>query len=102
MGDIRYGNVKPVERYCAMLEAGTLPLGTYEVLTARERRAERRILGLRMSDGLPLTCFEDVGPQIQTWKSLGLLEVTAGRCRLTEAGFLVSDCLFVELLPPGP
>lgn len=102
VGDIRYENVKPVGRYCAMLEADTLPLGTYEVLTSLHRQAERRILGLRLSDGVPLAWLEDVGPQIETWKSLGLLEVTDGRGRLTEAGFLLSDSLFVELLPPCP
>ena len=102
VGDIRYENVKPVGRYCAMLEADTLPLGTYEVLTSLHRQAERRILGLRLSDGVPLAWLEDVGPQIETWKSLGLLEVTDGRGRLTESGFLLSDSLFVELLPPCP
>ncbi len=102
LGNIRYANVKPIERYCAMLEAGTLPLGTWEVLTPRERHAERRIFGLRLSDGVPLAWLEDAGPHVETWRSLGLLEVTDGRCRLTEAGFLLSDSLFVELLPPRP
>ena len=102
LGDVRYGNLKPTERYCSMLEAGTLPVGTYEVLTSRERLAERRILGLRLSDGIPLAWLEDVGPRLDTWRSLGLLEVSDGRCRLTEAGFLVSDSLFVELLPSCP
>ncbi len=102
LGDVRYANVKPIERYCAMLEAGTLPLGTWEVLSPRERRAERRILGLRLSDGVPLAWLEDVGPHIETWRSLGLLDVVDGRCRLTEAGFLLSDSLFVELLPLRP
>lgn len=100
LGDVRYGNVKPVERYCATLDAGALPLGTWEVLTPRERLAERRILGLRLSNGIPLAWLEDVGPQADIWRSLGLLDVTDGRCRFTEAGFLVSDSLFVELLPP--
>ena len=27
LGDVRYGNVKPVERYCALVEAGALPVG---------------------------------------------------------------------------
>ncbi|MGH7262366.1 MAG: radical SAM family heme chaperone HemW [Candidatus Rokuibacteriota bacterium] len=98
LGDVRYANIKPVERYCAMLEAGTLPLGTWEVLTPRERQAERRILGLRLSDGVPLAWLEDVGPHVETWRSLGLLDVTDERCRLTEAGFLLSDSLFVQLL----
>ena len=102
LGDIRYGNVEPVERYCALLEAGTRPLGTYETLTTAQRQAERGILGLRLSDGVPPDWLAGVGPLVEAWKSLGLLEVAGGRCRLTEAGFWLSDSLFVELLPPAP
>lgn len=99
LGDVRYGNVKPVERYCALLEAGHLPPGSHEVLTPAQRTAEKVILGLRLSDGVPLAGLEDRRPLIDTWQSLGLLEVAGDRCRLTEAGFLLSDSLFVELLP---
>ncbi len=98
LGDVRYGNVKPVERYCAMLETGSLPLGTHEVLTAGQRKAEKVILGLRLSDGVPLAWLEDARPLVETWASLGLLEVAGECCRLTEAGFLLSDSLFVHLL----
>ncbi|MEK7363680.1 MAG: radical SAM family heme chaperone HemW [candidate division NC10 bacterium] len=98
LGDVRYGNVKPVERYCTMLEAGSLPLGTHEVLTPAQRKAEKVILGLRLSDGVPLAGLEDARSLVETWASLGLLEVAGDRCRLTEAGFLLSDSLFVHLL----
>jgi oxygen-independent coproporphyrinogen-3 oxidase len=98
LGDVRYGNVKPVERYCAVLEAGSLPLGTHEVLTPAQRKAEKVILGLRLSDGVPLAWLEDARSLVETWASLGLLEVAGDRCRLTEAGFLLSDTLFVQLL----
>jgi len=98
LGDVRYGNVKPVERYCTMLEAGSLPLGTHEVLTPAQRKAEKVILGLRLSDGVPLAWLEDARSLVETWASLGLLEVAGDRCRLTEAGFLLSDSLFVHLL----
>jgi oxygen-independent coproporphyrinogen-3 oxidase len=102
LGAVRYGNVKPVERYCGMVEAGALPVGSYEVLSPGVRRAERVILGLRLSDGVPLAWLEDKLPLVDSWKALGLLEVAEGRCWLTEAGFLVSDSLFVELLPVSP
>src|SRR3972149_1878011 len=86
LGDVRYGNVKPVERYCTALEAGGLPLGTHEVLTPAQRKAEKVILGLRLSDGVPLAWLEDARSLVETWASLGLLEVAGDRCRLTEAG----------------
>ena len=98
LGDVRYGNVKPVERYCTALEAGGLPLGTHEVLTPAQRKSEKVILGLRLSDGVPLAWLEDARSLVETWASLGLLEVAGDRCRLTEAGFLLSDSLFVHLL----
>ena len=53
LGDVRYGNVKPVERYGAMVAAGEPPVGTHETLTPRQRMAERLILGLRLGDGVP-------------------------------------------------
>ena len=81
-----------------MLEAGSLPLGTHEVLTPAQRKAEKVILGLRLSDGVPLARLEDARSLVETWASLGLLEVAGDRCRLTEAGFLLSDSLFVQLL----
>ncbi|MBI2553120.1 MAG: radical SAM family heme chaperone HemW, partial [Candidatus Rokubacteria bacterium] len=83
LGDVRYGNVKPVERYCALLEAGHLPLGSHEVLTPAQRTAEKVILGLRLGDGVQLAGLEDRRPLIDTWQSLGLLEVAGDRCRLT-------------------
>ena len=51
LGDVRYGNAKPLERYCATLEAGRLPVATHETLTPRQRLAERLFLGLRTADG---------------------------------------------------
>ncbi len=106
LGDVRYTNVKPVERYCAMLEAGALPLGQWERLTLRQRRGERLILGLRLAEGIPEAWLDArlaEGPPrlaalLNTWEGRGLLSVRGGRVSLGEAGFLLSDSLFVELL----
>lgn len=107
VGDVRYANVKPVERYCALVERGMLPVGSHETLSVRQRLGERLILGLRTRDGVPAAWLDerialDAGqlPRvIAAWRERGLLEVDAGgRARLTEAGFLLSDALFVDLL----
>ncbi len=130
LGDVRYGNVKPVERYAALLERGASPVGEWERLTDRQRLGERLILGLRLADGVPLGWLEErarLDPHrlprlLEAWQAQGLLviegreaegragddagreaEGRAGddahaRARLTEAGFLVSDALFAELL----
>jgi len=106
LGDVRYGNVKPVERYAAMVAGGEAPLATHEALTPRQRLAERLFLGLRTSDGVPVAWIEErlaAGPArlratLESWRERRLLVERDGRARLTEAGFLLSDALFIDLL----
>jgi oxygen-independent coproporphyrinogen-3 oxidase len=106
LGEIRYTNVKPVERYCAMVERGEAPIGAHEILTPRQRLAERLILGLRTRDGIPTAWIEErialeagrLAARLDDWKERGLLVEHGARTRLTEAGFLLSDALFVDLL----
>jgi oxygen-independent coproporphyrinogen-3 oxidase len=106
LGDVRYGNVKPIERYGAMIAGGRTPLGAHETLTPRQRLAERLILGLRLGDGVPAEWLEErvaAGPArlrgvLDAWRERALLVDRDGRARLTEAGFLLSDALFIELL----
>jgi oxygen-independent coproporphyrinogen-3 oxidase len=106
LGDVRYGNVKPVERYCALLEAGTAPVATHERITPRQRVAERLILGLRLREGVARDRLDErirleagrIEAVLAAWRERGLLVEDAGRVRLSDAGFLLSDALFVELL----
>jgi len=105
VGDVRYGNARPVPRYCAMLEADTLPVETSERLDLRQRRGERLILGLRTSDGIPEAWLDEraegdrtLEARLVAWEERALLRRQDGRVTLTEAGFLLSDALFVELL----
>lgn len=105
VGDIRYGNARPVPRYCAALEAATLPLETFERLNPRQRLGERLILGLRTADGVPATWLQEramgdrpLQHRLAAWGESGLLRHQDERVVLTEAGFLLSDALFVELL----
>jgi oxygen-independent coproporphyrinogen-3 oxidase len=105
LGDVRYGNVKPVARYCATLEARALPIDASERLTARQRLGERLMLGLRVADGVPRAWIEErvegepgLARTLARWRDAGLLAERAERVALTEAGFLVSDALLAELL----
>jgi oxygen-independent coproporphyrinogen-3 oxidase len=105
VGDVRYSNVKPTPRYCAEVEAGRLPIDAFERLDAGQARAEELILGLRLSDGVPrewLDARTADAPALQRrvadWRERRLLADAGGRVRLTEAGFLLSDALFVDLL----
>jgi oxygen-independent coproporphyrinogen-3 oxidase len=105
VGDIRYGNHKPVARYTAALASGALPIETWERLTPRQRLAERLILGLRTADGVPGAWLDErvgddtrLGGLVTDWEHTGLLRRGSERVALTESGFLLSDALFVELL----
>jgi oxygen-independent coproporphyrinogen-3 oxidase len=105
IGDVRYGNVKPLVRYCATIEEGSLPIDTFERLTSAQRLAERLILGLRTSDGVPTTSLGEravhdapLARRLADWRADGRLIDANGRTRLSEAGFLLSDALFVDLL----
>ena len=105
IGATRYGNTKPVARYCATLEADALPIDTAESLTPRQRLAERLILGLRTRDGVPQSLVEErlaIDPalrkRMEIWRDADLLIERGANFVLTESGFLVSDTLFIELL----
>ena len=105
IGDVRYGNIKPLTRWRAAIDAETLPVETAERLTPRQRLAERLILGLRTSDGVPSAWLAErtagepaLARQVERWQDAGHLRLDGERARLTESGFIVSDALFVDLL----
>jgi oxygen-independent coproporphyrinogen-3 oxidase len=105
VGRVRYANVRATPRYCETLEAGRPPLDTFEELTPRQRSAEQLILGLRTADGVPATWLEarlqgdaPLRRTLAAWRDARHLTEAGDRVRLTEAGFLLSDALFVELL----
>jgi putative oxygen-independent coproporphyrinogen III oxidase len=105
VGRVRYANVKATPRYCQVLEDGSLPVASAEELSPRQRLAERLLLGLRTADGVPAAWLEtrlegdrNLRQRIEAWRAKTLLVDVDDRVRLTEAGFLLSDALFVELL----
>ena len=105
VGDVRYGNVKPLPRWRAAVESGALPVETAERLSARQQAAERLFLGLRTADGVPAARLAEraaddapLAKRLDDWRAAGHLVVDGTIARLTESGFLVSDALFVELL----
>jgi oxygen-independent coproporphyrinogen-3 oxidase len=70
--------------------------------------ADTAILALRLNEGLDVPAFERrfgttldaaYGPAISEFTSLGLLEQTNGRIRLTPRGRLLANEVFVRLLP---
>lgn len=105
IGDRRYTNVKPVARYTQILEEGRLPIDASERLDDRQALGERLILGLRTADGVESAVVSTrvaadaaLRRRLAGWRDQGLLVDDGVRTRLTEAGFLLSDALFVDLL----
>jgi len=105
VGRMRYANVKATARYCETLAAGDLPVASSEHLSERQCLGERLILGLRVSDGIPaawletrLQAEERLRGLVGEWRARALLVDRGDRVALSEAGFLLSDALFVELL----
>src|SRR6266704_822068 len=97
LGDVRYANVKPVDRWAAMIADGLAPVDSHETLTPRQRMAERLMLGLRMREGVPARWMEErvavdgarLRGVLAAWTERGLLVTEGGRARLTEPGFLL-------------
>jgi oxygen-independent coproporphyrinogen-3 oxidase len=105
VGDVRYANARSTPRYCDLVEAGALPVDSSERLTPAQQRAERLILGLRTSDGVPAAWLAEriagdsrLEGRREAWEAGGLLAAEGDRIRLTERGFLFSDAVFVDLL----
>jgi oxygen-independent coproporphyrinogen-3 oxidase len=105
LADVRWSDARALGRWRARLADGRLPVETWERLTPRQALAEALILGLRTADGVPAEQLarraagdERLAERLQDWRARGWLAETGGRVRLTEAGFLLSDALFVALL----
>jgi len=97
----RWWNGASLTAYLAALASGHLPPGGREEVDAGTAEAETAILGLRLSDGIPavLAARPAVAPALAWARSSGLAEDVAGRTRLTQAGRLLADEVFVRLLP---
>jgi len=94
-----------VSRYMQLLEEGRLPVDTWERLTPHQALAESLILGLRTADGVDRSRLDarahgdpSLMRRLAALRDRGLLIDEGPRTRLTEAGFLLSDALFVDLL----
>jgi putative oxygen-independent coproporphyrinogen III oxidase len=89
-----------VHRYVEAASAGQTTTSGEEVLDARDRAAERLLLGLRMLAGVPRA---DVAPldegAVGRMVAAGLLDDDGDRLALTAAGRPLANAVTVELLP---
>lgn len=104
---LRWNNTFDLETYVSQLAQGRLPQQEPEELTALEQMEETAFMALRMNSGLSKAGFarrfgktvEAVfAPALQRCVQRGWLEETADAYRLTEAGRVLGNLVFVEFI----
>ncbi|MEZ0091606.1 radical SAM family heme chaperone HemW [Streptacidiphilus sp. EB129] len=102
VGGVRWWNVKHPAAYAQALAEDRTPAHGRERLSAEDRRVERILLELRLSDGVPLDLLHQPG-RIGADRALagGLLAAQpyeAGRAVLTLRGRLLADAVVRDLV----
>ena len=101
VGGVRWWNVKHPARYANLLAEGRSPAAGRELLTVDDRRIERILLELRLSDGLPVAALSGTATtEAAAAVADGLLDAEAlggGRCVLTRRGRLLADAVVRRL-----
>jgi oxygen-independent coproporphyrinogen-3 oxidase len=101
VGGVRWWNVKHPARYAEVLAASQSPAAGRELLTADDRRVERVLLELRLSEGLPLDVLDPAAQaEAKAAAADGLLDqsnLDTGRCVLTPRGRLLADAVVHRL-----
>ena len=102
VGGVRWWNVKHPRAYADRLGAGASPAHARELLGPGERHDERVLLGVRLSDGLPVAELDDAGRRaVAGLIADGLVQGAAavrGRVVLTLRGRLLADTVVHRLL----
>jgi len=98
---LRWWNVKHPIRYASLLESGSSPAAGRERLSASEAQLERVMLGIRLSEGLPLSVLSPPArSRVAAHIAQGLVDpaaVFAGRIILTRKGRLLADSVIRDL-----
>ncbi|MEU4093532.1 radical SAM family heme chaperone HemW [Streptomyces sp. NPDC026673] len=102
VGGVRWWNVKHPAAYAAALAEGRSPGAGREVLADEDRRVERILLELRLSDGCPLDVLAPAGAEAAEHAVRdGLLDpgpYREGRAVLTLRGRLLADAVVRDLV----
>jgi putative oxygen-independent coproporphyrinogen III oxidase len=102
VGGVRWWNVRHPRAYAQRLAAGLSPALGREVLDQAQRRAERVLLGVRLSSGLAVPLLEPAGRRaLAQLVADGLVDgrrAAAGHVVLTRRGRLLADAVVRALL----
>jgi oxygen-independent coproporphyrinogen-3 oxidase len=96
-GRRRWADVASTRRWAASLERGEEPREFVEELTPEQARVEEIMLGLRTTEGLPLSVI-GVTDVLENLREKGYVELGSERVRPTEKGLLVADFLARSLI----
>lgn len=103
----RYSNHGPLKKYMDAVNAGELPIVYEHVVTENEKREEQMFLGLRKTEGITHSIYEekfnesmyrDYSYVIEKLVSEGLLEQDTKGIRLTRKGRFVGNEVFQQFL----
>jgi len=112
-GGVRKSNVAHVERYCEMLESGSIPLEQSQRVSGEEAIREEIFLGLRTKEGIDIAkiigqdlasvrgidiSMDVLEQALIPYRELNHVVVEGGRLRLTEKGFSLSSAIIVVIL----
>ena len=99
VGGVRWWNVRHPRDYSARLAAGSSPAQARELLTDEQRRVERVLLELRLSQGLPVSVLtSSEAGRVPGMLASGLVRLEAGNLRPTLRGRLLADAVIRDLL----
>ena len=101
LGEVRFANTDDLDSYLT-----PSPFATQlkpDILTPEAVFEESLFLGLRLNGGVALhtldpTLLAEVGPSLEELREAGLVQMTAGRVALTDAGRLLSNEVFSRIL----
>ena len=103
----RRANIEDLEEYCRRMGAGQSPCDFEEQLPPEAKARETLIVGLRLLDGVNLAAFRQQtgfdalalgGDALKRLVDLDMLQLDAGRLRLTERSLFISNRVFAELV----
>jgi len=106
-GITRYSNIRTPERYIETALTKGVAINTQESLKRNQAAAEACWLGLRRSDGINRSTFqqrfafdvwEHFQPQLQAWESDKKLLVCNDSIRLSESGLSLADAISASVL----
>lgn len=107
LAGVRYSNHGPLKKYMDSVNAGELPIVYEHIVTENEKREEQMFLGLRKTEGITHSIYEekfkesmhmDYSHVIEKLVSEGLLEHDPIGIRLTRKGRFVGNEVFQQFL----